>query len=91
MAFYKGSGLSITSLVTLQQTTARINAIVSIVVGRIKIVTSKLKVIDDLYTMCNIENSIKDGDKPYPPVIAAKEERETVSTQKGAKLEFKLV
>ena len=58
---------------------------------QVRYAAGNLKTIDDLYTMNDITNAVKDGDMPYPPVSKEKEAgyESVEKVKKGAKLEFK--
>ena len=91
MALYKRSGMSVASLLTFQLTAQSVDMTVTGNISQIKYGARILEEIDDLYTMCDIKNSIKDGTEPYPSAPKTEKGKEAVSTQKGAKVEFRLV
>lgn len=94
MALYKRSGtsiVSIASILTFQQTAQSVDMTVTGKISQFKYYARVLEEIDGLYTLCDIKNSIKDGLEAYPPAPETEEGKETVSTQKGAKVEFRLV
>ena len=86
MTILKGPGLTVSALLMLQQMEHIVNFTVWRLIYESKKLSDHLHVIHNIYTLSNIENTVSDGDKPYPLVTVEKAENVEGS---GAKIEFK--
>lgn len=87
LSMLNGPGLTMTSLLMLQQMDATINATAWQLYHETRNMQEHLQVIKNIYTLCDIENKVKSGDQPYPdPAVVVEKER---LEGNGAKIEFK--
>ena len=86
MTLLKGPRLTVSSLLMLQQMEGVVNSTVWGLIFESKRLSEHLRVIQNIYTLSEIENKIKDGDRPYPSTM----EKQTEETKGiGAKIELR--
>ena len=86
MTLLKGPRLTISSLLMLQQIEGIVNSTVWQLIFESKRLSDHLRVIQNIYTLSEVENKIKDGDTPYP--LPSEKEKEKLKG-KGAKIELR--
>ena len=86
MTWLKGPRLTIASLLMLQQTEGIVMFTVWQLIFASKRLSEHLRVIQNIYTLSEVENKIKDGDIPYPPPSEKEPEK---LEGKGAKIELR--
>ena len=70
MTILRGPGLTVSALLMLQQMEHIVNLTVWRLVYESKHLSNHLHAIHNIYTLSDVENTVKDGDKPYPSVTA---------------------
>jgi hypothetical protein len=86
MALYNKNGLSISSLVLMQQTMSNVNGAIYFLMHELKEIVDHLRVIESIYTLSDVQNKIRDGEQSYPPQRKGSVEREGRS---GSEVEFR--
>ena len=89
MMILRGPGLTVSALLMLQQMEHIMNLTMWRLIYESKKLSDNLHVIHNIYTLSDVENTVKDGDKPYPPVTAETTKNAKNAEGSGAKIEFK--
>ena len=80
-------GLTIASLLMLQQMEYLVQSTVWHLCVESKRLQEQFRVIRDIYTLSDVANKVKDGDLPYPAPSPSTEKGAAAST--GVKIEFR--